>query len=187
MNPTSLDRPIREENVAALLRRWRLVCQDEKSRFDVNLDFDTTAVLRAMTEEEVRLAASTLVPLFGLSVDDYGLKNILEERNGRELSQVELKRADETFMENEDFLLNLWSAPRLSDNRSRIRYALSPGTAMFLTRATIGDLRKIAGNGHSLCSLQVRPQYLWQAGKAKHLGDAQRDSMAFSANKKNSI
>lgn len=163
------------------------MCQDERLRFDVNVDLDTAAVLRKLNEEEVRRAASTCIPLFTLSVEDYGLKNILDERNGRDPSQAEVPVGDATYRENEDLLLNRWAVSRLSDARSRMRYSMSTSTATFLLRSTVADLRKIAGSGLSLCRLQVRPQYLWQAGKTRHLGDVQRDSLALSSNTKISL
>lgn len=179
MNIALFDRPVREENESALIRRWELVCQDERNRLDLGMDFEFAKVLKALDRSEVCRAASTSIPLFRIGVDAHAMENMLSSTKGlRVPPDVD---ANGVVRENEELLLNRWNAAVRGDLKSFIRWALPRTTAAFLRRCTLGDVRRLAALGHPMCRLQVKSAYIWHAAKARHLGDVQRDAFALSS------
>ena len=181
MNIALFDRPAREENEAALIRRWELVRQDERNRLDLGMDFEFAKILVALDRSEVCRAAATSVPLFRISVDAHSMENMLSSANGMGMRALTEVDANGSVRENEELLLNRWNAAVRGDLKSFIRWALPRTTASFLRRCTLGDVRKLAALGHPMCRLQVRPSYIWHAAKSQHLGDVQRDTLAISS------
>lgn len=173
------DRPIREENEAALTRRWHLVRADERNRLDLGMEFEFAKILGNLNLEEVKRAAATSVPLFRIGVDAHAMQNMLASAGAAPWPEGRVP--DGTVHENEELLLNRWNIASRGDLKSFVRWALPRSTVTFLKRATLNDVRRIAGLGHPLCRLQVRPAYIWHAAKTVHLVDTQRDCLALGA------
>lgn len=174
--------PIREENLNAITRRWLLVNEEKHSQFEFGMDGETASVLRDVDLEEARAASLTTIPLFVLTVDESSLKNLLVVN---QTTPSAVHRCPDLLLqikeENEELLLNRWAAAREDDIQAKLRYCLSSSTISWLRNTTVSEIRKIAGIGHSIARMHVRPSYLYQAAKGAHLSDVQRDTLALAS------
>lgn len=177
-----------EENKLILMARHELLVRDFGAHVEMAMEPIAAAVISRLAEGELRLAASTAVPLFLLDIEATQLENLIlaaekiNWKDGCAYDGTKYTPTQEVIVkENEYLIVNRWAAARESSLATRITYALSESMQVFLRECTLNQIQKAARMGYVFGKLSVPPHYFHQAGVAVHLTSTQRDALAIAS------
>lgn len=178
------DRDVTEENATLLMRRWRHVTSRAALNDPARLGMDptVTAELRALDEIQVMRAADCSAPLFRFSQPDDVVTKVLQPDTSHEFA-VPLRDAVDAIVEEENhvFLMNRWSAARVSVVHSQCLLGLSTRVIDVLRNATVNDIRQAASRGIRLAKLSPKANYLFHAGRNISMQRSNRTFLAVCA------
>ena len=177
-----------EENKLILMARHEMLVSDFGAHVEMAMEPMVASVLSRLAPDEIRLAASTAVPLFLLDIEVAQLENLIlaaEKVNWKEGCSYDGEKYSPTQQaiakENEYLIVNRWAAARESSIATRITYALSESMQDFLCECTLHQIKQAARMGYVFGKLSVPPHYFHQAGVSVHLTSSQRDALAIAS------
>lgn len=186
-----MDNGVNEENLVLLAGRVKALSEDYGSYCELNMSDEMAIALAGLSPENVRLAASAVVPIFKLGVDPTVLERLVDglmlDRSDVSNSVTEIRSKKRPILhelitfENEFILMNRWAAAREGGIRTKILYAMSDKMIRLLRSLNQTEVRTVARSGYVLAHLNARPGYFYQAQKCDHVVARQLDNLAIAS------